>query len=719
MSRLLLVSNRLPVSIQTKDHQVQITPSVGGLATGLQGPHQRMNGLWLGWPGELSRIPVESHAEIARRLAELRLVPLMAHPKEFNRFYEGFSNSVLWPLFHYMLDRVHLESKDWDSYVRINQSFAALVVQHYRPGDIIWIHDYHLCLLPSLIRAQLPEARIGFFLHIPFPSSEVFRILPWRAAILQGMLGADLIGFHSFSYTRHFFSSIQRILGLEAEVDCVWYQGREIRVESFPMGVDAKGFDAMSSTPEALAESDKIRQAAGDRRILLGVDRLDYTKGMPRRLQALERFLEREPTWRDKVRFIQIAVPSRTQIDTYEAIRQKVDGLVGRINGAYGSPSAVPIHYIYRDFPQEQIATFYRAADVMLVTPLRDGMNLVAKEFAASRSDLDGVLLLSEFAGAAAELGGGAILLNPYDIEQVANSIKQALTMPQQERRDRMLLLRERIFSDDVHHWAESFLHELGQAPSTTTTADQRLTALHSLKGSSRVLLLDYDGTLVPFTKSPEQAAPDKPLLELLSALARAPETELHMVSGRSKEMLERWFSHLPIHLHAEHGLWSRFLPDGEWRLNQEIKSGWKEKVLGILQRFTVRTPGSFIEEKSASLTWHFRASDVEFGALQARELRLHLLEVFSNTPIEVLHGERIVEIRQQGVHKGIIVQSLLSKINPTTRILAMGDDRTDEDMFAALPPGSIAVHVGPRPSRAAIRVADYTDTRALLRSLL
>lgn len=716
MNRLLLVSNRLPITVSEGSDGLQISESTGGLATGLRRLHHQTSGLWLGWPGDLSRLQPEQQRSALAHLKELHLAPLKASPEVFQRFYEGFSNQVLWPLFHYLLDRVHLDSSDWESYQQVNEDFAALIERHYQPGDLIWIHDYHLCLLPAMLRARLPEAKIGFFLHIPFPSAEVFRILPWRRAILEGLLGADLIGFHVFSYLRHFSSALLWILGLESEIDRVWYQGREVRLGAFPMGIDAEAFDAFGASAEVQAEAAALREAAGGRKILLGVDRLDYTKGMKRRLLAVERLLQKEPSLRDRVRFLQIAVPSRTTISDYHEIRRQVDSLVGQINGAYGSPSAVPIHYLYRAFSQRELASFYRAADVALVTPLRDGMNLVAKEFVATRGDLGGSLILSEFAGAANELGEGALLVNPYDIEQVSNTIQQALMMPDTERSSRMRSLRLRVFSESVHDWAKSFVDELMVLPSPAEV--QKQTRIQVPAGE-RILFLDYDGTLVPFSGSPEGASPDQELLGLLADLSRAPATKVHIVSGRPKEILERWFGKLSIGLHAEHGLWSKVNPAGPWTVNRELKTGWREKVRTILERFTARTPGSFIEEKDASLAWHYRSADLEFGSLQARELRLHLVETLSNFPVGVLHGDKVLEIRQQDVHKGLAVSAVLAQEKGTPIVIAIGDDRTDEDLFSAIPPENISIRIGTRPSRARFRLPDYSATRKFLRSLL
>jgi trehalose 6-phosphate synthase/phosphatase len=454
VSRLIIVSNRLPVTLASSDGAVTVTPSAGGLATGLRGPFERSGGLWIGWPGELPRLDQAARAEVSRQLAALRTVPIELGPDELRRYYDGFANGVLWPVFHYQLDAIPLHSADWEVYQKVNARFADAVVAHYRPGDVIWVHDYHLLLLPGLLRERLPDARIGFFLHIPFPASEVFRMLPWRGQLLSGVLGADLIGFHTPSYARNFASSLVRVLGLEPRLDEVAASGRRVRVGAFPMGVDVECF----AGPVGAATEGFERRP--DEHLLLAVDRLDYTKGIRRRMLAVERVLHRRPELRGKLRLIQIAVPSREKVDAYRAFRRRVEELVGAINGRCSTLGGAPIHYLYRGFPQDQLVALYRAASAMLVTPLRDGMNLIAKEYCAARFDEDGVLILSEFAGAWDELKR-ALTINPHDIDGLKDAMLQALAMPQAERRARMRTLRKRVLEYDVQKWSGAFLSVL------------------------------------------------------------------------------------------------------------------------------------------------------------------------------------------------------------------------------------------------------------------
>ncbi len=725
MARLLIVANRLPITVRATETGVEVQRSTGGLATGLLRPHEQSDGLWIGWSGAPTDLDPERQARLDEELAGMRLVGVPLTAGQITRFYEGYSNGVLWPLFHYLLEQIPLQVSDWEGYVEANEAFADVVAAHYRPGDLIWVHDYQLLLLPGLLRERLPGARIGFFLHIPFPSEELFRTLPSRDRLLEGMLGADLVGFHTPAYLRHFATSLTDILGHSVEIDRVQLPGREVRLGVFPMGVDAAAFGALATDPAVEGEVQAIR-GDGSVRVLVGVDRLDYTKGIPRRLLAYERMLHVHPELREKVRLVQVAVPSRTNVGAYQDFRALVDGLVGRINGAFGTPRWVPVHYIFRALPETDLVALYRAADVMLVTPLRDGMNLVAKEFIASRTDGDGVLVLSEFAGASWELPE-ALRVNPYDVEGAAEVYYRALSMPQEERRARLKPLRARVQAFDVHRWVASFLEQLSEVPqagaragaTAGAAAAHRALADRMAETDSLLLLLDYDGTLVPFTPTPELARPDREILTLLRALAARPDTEVHLVSGRPHDTLQAWLGELPVWLHAEHGFASRDPEVGQWVPVAEFGGSWREPVLAMLREITQRTPGSLIEVKAAALAWHYRMADQETGARRANELRLHLNQLLSNQPVEILPGNRVIEIRPYGVHKGRIVPPLGPERQAATAILAIGDDRTDEDLFGALPPEAITIRVGPGDTRARFRLDGVVAVRRLLQSLV
>ena len=455
MSRLLIVSNRLPVTVRTEHGDPLVQMSVGGLATGLRVPHERSGGLWIGWPGDLSGLDPAGREHVLRQLARLRTKPLELDPREVHVFYERISNGVLWPTFHDRIDRLPLRVEGWNVYDAVNARFADAVAESYQPGDIVWVHDYQLLRLPALLRERLPEARIGFFLHIPFPNPEIYFALPTRAWLVEGMMGADLVGFHTRRYQGHFRAALRRLFGLEMDsAGFVPWGSRRVRLGVFPIGVDTAGLAERAASPEVEAQVRELR--APGQRLIVGIDRLDYSKGIARRLLALERLFVSHPEWREQVRFVQVAVPSRDRVAAYRQFRRELEALVGRINGRIGTPAWAPIHYLYRSVPTDNVLALCRAADVLLVTPLRDGMNLVAKEFAASRIDEDGVLVLSEFAGAADELTE-ALIVNPYDVEGTAEAVHRALTMDATERHRRMRALRAQVTANDVHRWVADF----------------------------------------------------------------------------------------------------------------------------------------------------------------------------------------------------------------------------------------------------------------------
>jgi trehalose 6-phosphate synthase/phosphatase len=721
----LLVSNRLPVTIVGEGSHAELKPSVGGLATALGPTHDHGDGLWVGWPG---RLPVvRSHrAAVLERLRRARYVPVTLHTATVGGYYNGFSNSVLWPLLHYRPHLATLDRRWWEAYRRANAAFAATVERVAGEAPTVWIHDYHLMLLPALLRERLPGARIGFFLHTPFPSSELFRILPWRRELLAGVLGADLVGFHVYDYLRHFRQAAQRVLGVEIEADKILFEEREVALGVFPIGIDADRFyRGATSDPAVKAELAMLGREARGRRLLLGVDRMDYSKGIPERLEGYERFLERYPSQHGKVELLQVGVPSRSGVEEYQQVRRRVEGIVGRVNGRFATPDWTPVKYLYRPVSFPRLCALYRHAAVALVSPLRDGMNLVAKEYVAAQRDADGVLVLSEFAGAAAELTE-ALPINPYDPDSIAGALFRALTMSKRERRRRMAALAQRVWAGDVRHWAARFLAGLEHTATRRPVYPPRLVgdaraALVSAwrHATCRLLLLDYDGTLRPFAPRPEMARPDGELLGLLRRLTRTDGVEVAIVSGRDRTTLARWFRRLPLTLVAEHGRWIRD-PSGPW---DDLLDGrppdWLGRVRSILEETAAATPGSLVEEKSASVAWHFRTANPELAALRERELVSRLRQLHVRPPLEVLPGDNVVEVRVAGVNKARVLLTVLAGKPATDFILAMGDDTTDEEMFAQLPLRAMSVHVGSRASRAQASLPDPAAARRLLAELI
>jgi trehalose 6-phosphate synthase/phosphatase len=722
LSRLLLVSNRLPLTAERKRGRLTLKASAGGLATGLHSVHDPGTGLWFGWSGLYDK-PADFSPE-SDEWKRRGCVPVPLTRIEVRDYYEAFGNGVVWPLFHSLIDRMPLRPRGWAAYERVNQRFADAVLAELRPDDLVWVHDYQLMRVPGQIRDRAPEARIGFFLHIPFPSVEIFTALPGRERVLEGLLGADLIGFHTAGYLRNFADAIERLLGLPVQRGTVVYGGREVKLGVFPMGADIARY------ADPAPSRSRTPRPPIDRRLLLGVDRLDYTKGIPRRLLSFEKLLETHAELRGRVNFVQIAVPSRTDVPAYKRFRRQIDALVGRINGAYGTSAWTPVQYVARAVSQEQLVGLYRACDVMVVTPVRDGMNLVAKEFAASRVDEDGVLVLSEFAGAADEMHE-ALLVNPYDIERVAEALHEALTMAPEERRARMRSMRRRVLHADARHWARSFLNALKEAEARQPVEHERRTRTHldaavrrlvvraAAAAPHRLILLDYDGTLTALAPTPGLAAPDRTLLTLLRTLAEQPATSVHIVSGRDRATLDTWLGGLPLGLHAEHGLWSRRAAGAEWkRADVTVTLPREADIMALLDDAVQRIPGTLIERKSTGVAWHYRLADPKAAGTEVRRLRSALTRLLDGEPAEVHTGHRVLEVRPSGVDKGTAILPTLEDVPDGTAIIAVGDDRTDEQLFEALPPDAMTIYVGEGPTRARLRLSSVAQVRLLLADL-
>ena len=720
MARTLIVSNRLPLSVNWEESRAVLVPSSGGLATGLAPVHARGESLWIGWPGPTQGLAAEERQELEQALARERYQPVFLTQDEVEAYYERFSNGALWPLMHDRLSQAAASDADWRVYREVNRRFAQAVAERLREGDRIWVHDYQLLLVPGMLRALVPAARIGFFLHIPFPASALWRTLPQGREILTQLVGADLVGFHTASYARHFQEALLRLAGARVRGREVEFAGRRMRVGVFPMGIDARSFSALADEKETLDVARRWRR--GDKaRWLVGIDRLDYTKGIPSRLQAFERLLSEHAELRGKVRYVQVAVPSRGGVEAYQRFRSLIEELIGNIQGTFGIPDWSPVRYLHRSLSRREVVALYRAADVLLVTPVRDGMNLVAKEFVASRNDEDGVLLLSEFAGAAAELPD-ALRVSPYDIEGSARAIHAALELSREERRARMRALRERVFAFDGARWASDFLAALDRAPAAGASAPPREAGAEWLErvrlAEKLALLLDWDGTLVEFHAVPSEARPDERLLELLRRLARRPGTAVHVISGRTRADLERWLDGLPIALHAEHGIWHRPAGTAEWTRAEVPALPERESAREILEETRLRVPGSLVEEKEESLVFHWRASDPAFAETQARELELTLRLCLGGTGLVIQRGACVLELRAAGAGKDLAVR-FARRQSAGALLVAFGDDTTDEALFEAVLPDGLAIKVGAGRSCAPLRLADPAAVRRALGELL
>ncbi|HSA15770.1 MAG TPA: bifunctional alpha,alpha-trehalose-phosphate synthase (UDP-forming)/trehalose-phosphatase [Spirochaetota bacterium] len=726
MPKLILISNRLPVTVdQTKSGDLDFKPSVGGLATGMSSLSKTYPCVWVGFSGiaDGSVSPKMMKTIDSHLVKNFDSYPVRLNQDELELYYNGFSNKTIWPLFHYFPYFTSFDDRTWESYREVNERFFETLKKIYERGDIIWVHDYHLMLLPGIIRRNIPDAKIGFFLHIPFPSYEVFRLLPWRHEVLSGILGSDLIGFHTFGYVRHFLSSVQRIIGIEHSMGRLTIDTRIIKCDSFPMGIDYRRYSDYMSDRKIAAEIEAFKNNLQGKRMILSMDRLDFTKGITERLESFERFLDKYPEYHGKIQMMIVAVPSRTQVDTYISLRKRLNEIIGRINGKYNTLSWSPIQYLYRSLPFRMIMTLYHCADVCLVTPLRDGMNLVAKEYIAARVNGDGVLILSEMAGVSEELGE-ALIVNPNNREEVADAIAAALSMPEEEKTHRVSGMQRRLRRNDVFQWSSSFIEKL----SNTKTIDEEYSFKKLIKANlqhmlddfreskSRLMLLDYDGTLVPFEDRPENAVPDAELMELLTELSADPRNNIVIISGRNHEFLEKYFSGMPLTLIAEHGAWLKFHGD-EWKPVKTMDTQWKNTIRPILESYCDRTPGTFIEEKEYSLTWHYRRSDAELASIRAMELKGNLLHMIANHNLGIMEGNKVLEIKSLEITKGKIADFLLSS-KQYEFIFAIGDDVTDEDLFAVIPEPGYTVKVGYGPSKARFIVQDTRAGRQVLKQI-
>ncbi|MFO8001396.1 MAG: bifunctional alpha,alpha-trehalose-phosphate synthase (UDP-forming)/trehalose-phosphatase, partial [Marinilabilia sp.] len=647
---------------------------------------------------------------------------------------EGFCNRTIWPLFHYFTQYVDYTPEFWDSYVEVNQKFADKALEVAEEGDFVWVHDYQLMLVPGMIKAKRPDITIGFFLHIPFPSYEVFRILPWRNELLGGLLGADLIGFHTYDYERHFLSSVRRLFGYEINFNQIYIEERILLVDAFPMGIDYDKFHdtAQKTISKPLQEKSQLHQelekyflVSPDRKLILSIDRLDYSKGIPNRLRAFERFLERYPEYHMKVTLVMLAVPSRKSVPQYQKLRREVDELVGRINGLYGSVNYAPVWYFYRSMPFESLIELYSMSDVALITPVRDGMNLVAKEYVASRTNQTGVVVLSEMTGVVKEMGE-AIVINPNNENEVADAIKQALEMSFEEQRSRMSVMQNRLKRYDVFRWAEQFLSSLKRitqiqseflAKKITPSLSKKLLKDFS-KAKSRAIFLDYDGTLIHFKKATREeepsAAPDDTLYMILDALTNDERNEVVLISGRDKETLNKWFDNSNVNLISEHGVWMRER-GGDWQMLTNATNSWMPMVRPILDSFVLRTPGTYLEEKNYSLVWHFGKAEAELGELRANELKDELTTLVANHNLEIMEGNKVVEVKTGGINKGVAANRFLLN-KDFDYIMAMGDDWTDEYLFRELPPEAVTIKVGIKHTSAAYKLETVESVRNFLR---
>ena len=720
--RLLIVSNRLPVKVTGQIGNFQILNSEGGLATGLESACKDKNFHWIGWPG--SDIPIGSPRDELDSQFKLRnLSSIYLTQDEINNYYEGFCNETLWPLYHYFPSYTLYQDEQWTAFVEVNRRFAEAIITSFLKDDIIWIHDFHLSLVPAMVREKIPDATIGYFQHIPFPTFEIFRLLPWRKEILQGLLEADLIGFHTLDDVRHFIDAVSHLTNLEIFSNQLMIGDRQVIADAFPMGIDYEKYRSLALSDRVGRNVKKIRQMTGKQKLMISVDRLDYTKGILKRLKSFEYLLDHYPECKENISFLQLVVPSRDHVPQYKAFKDEIDKMVSSINARFSVIGWTPIYYFYRSFPIHLLSALYKTADIALVTPMRDGMNLVSKEFIASKTEKKGILILSEMAGASKELLH-AIMVNPNDVKSMVEAIIMAINMPKNEQKLRMDQMQKVISKFNVHYWVDLFIRSLEEVKEkqqlmNTKQVTEPVMEMISRKyqnAEKRLIILDYDGTLVPFNGNFLQAFPDNPLKTLLGNLIGDPANRIAIISGRNYLHLEDWFKDLSADLIAEHGAWHKH-PGGSWELTVQLSPDWKPAIRQIMETITEQTPGSAFEEKSFSLVWHFRNVMGDIGDLRGKELCNNLKLFSADHALQVICGNKVVEIKHIEVNKGRSVNHLLQE-GKYDFILVIGDDTTDEDMFRAVPSSAITIKVGGRTSAASYFISSYQEVRMLLRIL-
>lgn len=727
MPRTILVSNRLPVTIRHDELTggQLLTHSAGGLVAALKPLQSEPDTMWIGYPG------VKPTPDTNRELMASGLMPVDLDPQQYSDYYDGYANDALWPLFHYFPARCVLNPQQYESYKSVNEQFAAVVAQYAESGDTVWVHDYHLMLLPQMLRSMRLDIEIGFFLHIPFPSAEIFRILPQREELLRGMLGSDLIGMHTWDYCDHFLRSVRRVLGLESRHGTVRAGGHSVRVEAHPIGVDVTHLTNTADSDESERYLTHMKRQVGDRQVILGVERLDYSKGLTLKLDAIEALYERSKRWAERTLYIQLAVPTRPDVPAYQELRAEVERRVSEINGRYGQPTFSPISYLYQSVGIDELTALYRLADICFVSPVRDGLNLVAKEYVAVRNDGGGVLVLSEFAGAASEMGE-ALRVNPWDVAGTARQLERGLEMGMGERNERMQPMRQRVDRADVRNWLRVFMRSLqapdapsiGSPPAVGPKVLADTVGAPFINAENALIMLDYDGSLRELTPRYEDAVPTEGILTILAGLSQLPNTFVAINSGRDRYTLGKWFADCPIYLIAEHGVCMRSTDSQEWETLGIVDTSWQESIESVLQDYTERTPGSRIERKTSGLVWHYREAIEDLGEWQALELVSLLENSQRNEPVEVLHGSKVVEVRQQAFTKARAYDTVLARFGPFDFVLVTGDDRTDEDLFSHLSNGDAPMHthtvkVGTGVSAAGTSVSTPRDLRDLLSRLV
>lgn len=725
MPRCLLVSNRLPVAYNSKINE--FTPSSGGLVSAIKGLDARKVGFDFEWMGILTDDIEQKKIDALKTtpLGNLPCHPIIVPKKKYDDYYNLYCNNVLWPLFHYERNMVRHNAKGWKAYCEVNEMVAEAVIKEAREGDVLWIHDFQLMLVPGMVKDKRPELKLGFFLHIPFPSSEIFRELPQRKEILESLLKCDQIGFHDLSYLNHFNSSMQRVLGVVPPPEKSW--------GVYPISIDANHFLELADSPETKEFIDKYKTNKRDLKWILGIDRLDYTKGLLLKLSAFKSFLKKYPEEIGKVQYVQVVIPSRTDVPEYKSLKAKLEQLVSSINGEYGSPSWMPIQYIYHSVSEAELSALYQLSDVLHISSRRDGMNLVSLEYVMSQKDQHpGVILLSEFAGAHSTLSY-AMSINPWNIPDTAKKIKEAIHHPEVKRRGEINAMKDFLKGYTSSDWARAILRDLLMEPVKhepkvqVLAGDGKFEWMKNLRNKKVLVFCDLDGTLAPIASHPKDVKLLDKTAELLKAISEKENCKFVVVSGRDKEFLEEQFidNDFELPLAACHGAYSYSPEDNSWHnLIPNDSNKWKEKVLEILDIYTKRTPESFIEDKGHAVTWHYRNSPKGFAEFLATKLFFELEGAMTNMPVQVSRGKKVIEVKSIHANKGYFVQQWMQTMTDKPDVVvAIGDDVTDEDMFSTLQERNdiekYCIKVGREKSLAPYHIKDQNSVNLFLQNFL
>lgn len=654
------------------------------------------------------------------------LEPVFLDKKTESLYYNGFSNMLIWPLFHYFPSYAEYDEDSFVAYRQVNRVFADKIRQVATDEHTIWVHDYHLMLVPGFLKSGSKQFKSSFFLHIPFPAYELVKLIPedWRKEILSSLICADVVGLQTSEHASHLKRALSYFLGIETINNTTTFSGHTTTIRDFPISIDFKKFNEAFNEPDISRYRQHIRDRNKGMKMIFSLDRLDYSKGVLNRLDAFELMLKDKPELAEKVVFVMNVIPSRENISKYAERKKLIEENVSRINGVYGNIHWQPIIYQYQHLDFCKLLACYTACDVILVTPLRDGMNLVAKEFVASRQDLRGCLILSEFAGAADELTT-ALMVNPNDIHLMKNVMVQAMNLPEKEQEKRIIHMQEAIRRNDVTNWTDTFLAEVDASVRQEEMARPNFLSFYEKlevveayrKARKRLILLDYDGTLIPFFKKPEEAVPGDVIKELVAGLAASRKNKVMLISGRDAGTLENWFRNSQIDIAAEHGLLYR-QAGGEWQSPSTDNLLWKDEIKVLMDKYVKMIPGSFLEEKQFSLAWHYRA--IENIDEEATRLSFSKEAMLLNRhdDFDILQGNKVIEVKSVLSNKGKFVSRFL-KTNDFDFVLAIGDDVTDEDMFNALQEKHhYTIKVGMGPTSARYNVVGVNNVIALLEDL-